>query len=342
MLSGIFLVLFQIANYLMAVNGIYQNVDFLGIRHINFQVQELSIDSKYNNSNPLHDRFVSAEKLLDLHSKENWSKYCLSYLLTNRDYSGVLGLAWQGNVVYNGGICSSSLNTGLITVRKYGSQLPLRTIHLVLAHELGHSLGSPHDGDKECQPWESSHLQGNPAGNFLMYRYASSGDDYNNDKLSDCTIQHISEILKRKKDRCFHKSTKPICGNQLVEGGEQCDVGHSSTDPCCYGASQSEGAPCQLKPGKRCSPTQGPCCDSWCELVPLGQRCRKETECNFESHCDGVSTACPKPLPKANYSLCNQGMRLCLNGPPGYVIWVCMNLQQVLQSSSCHEERQEL
>ncbi|XP_060701984.1 disintegrin and metalloproteinase domain-containing protein 10-like isoform X1 [Hemiscyllium ocellatum] len=332
----------QIANYLMAVNGIYQNVDFLGIRHINFQVQDLSIDSKCNHSNPLHDRYVSIEKLLDLHSKENWSKYCLSYLLTNRDYSGELGLAWQGNVAHNGGICSSSLNTGLITARKYGSQLPLRMIHLVLAHELGHSLGSPHDGDRECRHWESSHLQRKPAGNFLMYRYASSGDDYNNDKLSDCTIHYISEILKRKKDRCFHKSTKPICGNQLVEEGEQCDVGHTNTDPCCYGASQSEGAPCQLKPGKRCSPTQGPCCDSWCELVPLGQRCRKETECNFESRCDGASTACPNPLPKANYSLCNQGMRLCLNGRCTESLCVRHNLEQCSSLSQSSEEACQL
>lgn len=31
-----------------------------------------------------------------LHSKSNWNNYCLAYLLTDRDYSGVLGIAFNG------------------------------------------------------------------------------------------------------------------------------------------------------------------------------------------------------------------------------------------------------
>lgn len=52
-----------------------------------------------------------------------------------------------------GGICSkhttlrngraSTLNTGLVTVQNYGHSLPSRLVQLTLAHELGHSLGSP-------------------------------------------------------------------------------------------------------------------------------------------------------------------------------------------------------
>lgn len=52
-----------------------------------------------------------------------------------------------------GGICSkmtplrnghtSTLNTGLITIQNYGQLLPSRHVQLTLAHELGHSLGSP-------------------------------------------------------------------------------------------------------------------------------------------------------------------------------------------------------
>ncbi|CAG14554.1 unnamed protein product, partial [Tetraodon nigroviridis] len=40
--------------------------------------------------------YIGAEKLLSLFSENDWSEFCLSYLLTDRDYSGVLGLAWEG------------------------------------------------------------------------------------------------------------------------------------------------------------------------------------------------------------------------------------------------------
>lgn len=45
---------------------------------------------------PLHPLYIGPEKLLSLYSENNWGNFCLSYLLTNRDYSGVLGLAWEG------------------------------------------------------------------------------------------------------------------------------------------------------------------------------------------------------------------------------------------------------
>lgn len=45
---------------------------------------------------PLSPLYIGPEKLLSLYSENNWGNFCLSYLLTNRDYSGVLGLAWEG------------------------------------------------------------------------------------------------------------------------------------------------------------------------------------------------------------------------------------------------------
>lgn len=47
-------------------------------------------------NNPLYPLYIGPEKLLSLFSESNWGNFCLSYLLTNRDYSGVLGLAWEG------------------------------------------------------------------------------------------------------------------------------------------------------------------------------------------------------------------------------------------------------
>lgn len=47
-------------------------------------------------------------------------------------------------------------------------------------------------------------------------------------------------------------SDQPICGNSIVEEGEECDIGHNDTDLCCYSAKETVGVQCRLKPGKVC------------------------------------------------------------------------------------------
>jgi hypothetical protein len=50
------------------------------------------------------------------------------------------------------------------------------------------------------------------------------------------------------------ESGQPICGNGMVEQGEECDCGYSDQckDDCCFDANQPEGKKCKLKPGKQC------------------------------------------------------------------------------------------
>lgn len=57
--------------------------------HFQFISEEIPDD-------PLQETFIGPEKLLSLYSEMNWGNYCLSYLLTSRDFSGILGLAWEG------------------------------------------------------------------------------------------------------------------------------------------------------------------------------------------------------------------------------------------------------
>lgn len=53
---------------------------------------------------------------------------------------------------------------------------------------------------------------------------------------------------------CFFLSVSehPICGNRIVEEGEECDVGHDESDPCCYSSKEPAGIECRLKPDKQC------------------------------------------------------------------------------------------
>lgn len=305
-----------------SVNAIYEQVNFNGIKHINFKVKVLNIIQEEQPDSAMHSAYIGVEKLLMIHSSTNWNNFCLSYLLTNRDYNGILGLAWTGREGNSGGICSKfsklkeapdtegSLNTGIVTIQKYGQYLPPRLIHITLAHELGHSMGSPHDKGNEC----ANFIVSSPQGNYLMFPYAMDGYQYNNDKLSVCSIHYIAALLKVKKDRCFVESGRPTCGNQIVEDGEQCDVGLKENDTCCYGVNEGESLQCTLRPGKQCSPSQGQCCNNSCSYKPEGDLCREEAECTFKSFCTGETSMCPASTPKSNYTLCNSGTRICLNG----------------------------
>ncbi|XP_037324998.2 disintegrin and metalloproteinase domain-containing protein 10 [Pungitius pungitius] len=324
----------QVASYIQAVNDIYDKVDFLGIKLINFKVKSLLVMTEEDESDPLSPLFIGPEKLLSLYSENNWGNFCLSYLLTNRDYSGLLGLAWEGKAGNWGGVCSkqttlrngqtATLNTGLVTIQNYGQFLPPRHVQLTLAHELGHSLGSPHDEGSSCGDMGSS----GGKGRYLMFPHATDEVRENNDKFSPCSIEQISRVLALKKDDCFVVSDQPICGNLMVEEGEECDIGHNDTDLCCFSAKQPVGVQCRLKPGKTCSPSRGLCCGQDCGLKPAGRTCDEETDCQRASVCSGSSPLCPEPSAKHNLTECAQGTRVCVSGVCAESVCVKHSLQQ--------------
>lgn len=67
------------------------------------------------------------------------------------------------------------------------------------------------------------------------------------------------------------ESGQPICGNGIVEPGEECDCGYidQCNDTCCYNANEVEGKKCKLQPGKICrsdmssGPFLAQSCASW-------------------------------------------------------------------------------
>ncbi|KAA0712171.1 Disintegrin and metalloproteinase domain-containing protein 10 [Triplophysa tibetana] len=305
----------QLASYMKNVNDIYDRADFDGIQLVNFKVKFLTVKKEEDPSSPLDQTYVGPEKLLSLFSETNWNDYCLSYLLTNRDFSGVLGLAWSGKPDDRGGICSQMIsnyshNTGLITLQTYGHYLFTKHVHLTLAHELGHSLGAPHDEGRNCGDPEVTKGKGW----FLMYPQATAKIEENTDRFSPCSLRHMSNILKIKKDNCFVVSDQPICGNRIVEDGEECDVGNDVNDPCCYSSKEPVGVECRLKPEKQCSPSQGLCCSVQCVFKEAGQICGQPPECRKQSACNGSSALCSEPAAKPDMTLCNNGTRVCFKG----------------------------
>ncbi|XP_071759762.2 disintegrin and metalloproteinase domain-containing protein 10 [Centroberyx gerrardi] len=324
-------VIAQISSHVKAIDSIYQTTDFLGIRNISFMVKRIKINTTRDEKdkyNPFRFANIGVEKFLELNSEQNHDDYCLAYVFTDRDFDdGVLGLAWVGAPSgSSGGICEKSklysdgkrksLNTGIITVQNYASHVPPKVSHITFAHEVGHNFGSPHDSGTECTPGESKMQDKKEQGNYIMYARATSGDKLNNNKFSICSIRNISQVLEKKRGSCFVESGQPICGNGLVEPGEQCDCGYSDQckDQCCFDANEADGKKCKLKPGKICSPSQGPCCTPECSYKGTNEKCRLESECAHEGTCNGATPLCPTSEPKANFTACHGETQVCLNG----------------------------
>ncbi|KAJ8407705.1 hypothetical protein AAFF_G00267490 [Aldrovandia affinis] len=354
-------VIAQISSHVKAIDSIYQSTDFQGIRNISFMVKRIRInttDDERNKSNPFRFANIGVEKFLELNSEQNHDDYCLAYVFTDRDFDdGVLGLAWVGAPAgSSGGICEKtklysdgkkkSLNTGIITVQNYASHVPPKVSHITFAHEVGHNFGSPHDSGTDCTPGESKRQDLKEKGNYIMYARATSGDKLNNNKFSICSVRNISQVLEKKRRNCFVESGQPICGNGLVETGEECDCGYSDQckDKCCYDANQPDGTKCKLRPNKVCSPSQGPCCTRECGYMSTMDKCRDESECAHKGMCNGATAQCPTSEPKANFTACHGETQVCLNGgcsgsiceKYGLEVCTCASVEGKDETELCH------
>lgn len=99
---------------------------------------------------------------------------------------------------------------------------------------------------------------------FPSHFRATSGDKKNNNKFSPCSLRQINSVLNSKardSKGCFTEPQKAICGNGVVEIGEECDCGweEDCDEPCCFPMKNNPKkyqTPCTLRPNKVCSPSQ--------------------------------------------------------------------------------------
>lgn len=187
-----------------------------------------------------------------------------------------------GNVAglaYVGLMCSLTYSTGLTT--DFSSR-SIYTTASILAHELGHNLGMNHDNEKSTYcACADRHCLMHSSMVYPPAKYFSS-----------CSIDSVNELLRSDRLTCLNNEpitnyTRPnVCGNNIVEEGEQCDCGskYFCTNPCC------DSNTCMLTKGSECA--HGECCVD-CRIASNDTLCRDVTDdCDLKDYCDGEIAYC--------------------------------------------------
>ncbi|KAJ7344758.1 hypothetical protein JRQ81_000708 [Phrynocephalus forsythii] len=208
------------------------------------------------------------------------------HLFIYKSYELTLGIAFLGQ------ICSNYYGTGVTSYMTSN----LFDVTVTFAHELGHNLGMMHD-EKYCSCDRSA---------CIMRAFHSRTD-----KFSNCSY---NAYFNKRNSHCLlippdHKKMYKLklCGNRIVEDGEQCDCGSDSQcklDLCC----QSN---CMLRPGAACA--IGLCCTN-CQYLPARSVCRKTIGiCDLPEYCNGTSETCPEDVYVQDGTPCDEGA-YCYHG----------------------------
>ncbi|XP_060034843.1 disintegrin and metalloproteinase domain-containing protein 28 isoform X2 [Erinaceus europaeus] len=171
-----------------------------------------------------------------------------------------------------------------------------------MAHEMGHNFGMSHDSYL-CKCPSTICVMDKALSFYIPTDFSScsrgSYDKFFEDKLSNCifNVPLPTDII-----------SSPICGNQLVEMGEDCDCGtpEECTNICC------DAKTCKIKSRFQCA--LGECCEK-CQFKKPGTVCRAaKDECDLPEMCDGKSSICPEDRFRVNGFPCQNGKGYCLMG----------------------------
>lgn len=240
-------------------------------------------------------------------------------LLTKCATDSAVGLAWRGQLCRQGSAPNGGTND---TIAAANVVVNGPTEWQIFAHETGHTFGAVHDctpdqcpvkpSAQSCCPLKAT--QCDAGGQFIMNPSTGSGIT----NFSPCSIGNICSGLKGNvKSDCLTDNknvetiTESICGNGIVEPGEDCDCGGADgcgTNKCCNPTT------CKFAQGAVCDPANEDCCTDTCKYAGASTVCRNSTgDCDPQETCPGDSALCPPDAHKSDGEKCGNGLE-CASG----------------------------
>ncbi|EON64711.1 hypothetical protein W97_03944 [Coniosporium apollinis CBS 100218] len=244
-------------------------------------------------------------------------------LLTTCNTGSAVGLAWLGQACIQGVQNSSSSGSQEFVS---GANVVVRTASewQVIAHETGHTFGAVHDctsytcgssntvSAQQCCPLSAGTCDA--GAQYIMNPSTAGGIA----RFSPCSIGNICSAFGRNsvKSDCFTNNrdvttiSGQMCGNGIVEEGEECDCGGPEgcgDNACC------EPATCQFRAGAVCDDANEDCCRG-CQLASAETVCRPSTGvCDPQETCSGSSSYCPADNTNPDGESCGDGLS-CASG----------------------------
>ena len=268
---------------------------------------------------------VNIQKRLNLFSKwrgQQTDNYSHWTLLTTCKTDSAVGLAWLGQACVQG----SQTNPGNDNENVAGANVVVRTSTewQVIAHETGHTYGAVHDctasscadpntiNSQKCCQLSSSACDAREQ--YIMNPSTAQGIT----RFSPCSIGNICTALRRNSvesscltyNRGITTIGNPVCGNGIVEEGEECDCGGTSQcgdNACC------DASTCKFKTGAVCDDSNEDCCRD-CQFASSDTVCRaSQGPCDPQETCNGTSPYCPEDKWEEAGKSCGDGLR-CASG----------------------------